>query len=115
MPKLSEHICPKLQTAMALLGQRWMGMIVFALTEQPRRFGELAAHLQVVSERMLSERLKELAAEGIVERRVIPETPVQVEYHLTEKGKALHGVMIEIGRWAERWVELPKAARARRT
>lgn len=113
MPARSEHMCLRFQKAMDILGQRWMGMIVLALTEQPRRFGELAAHLQIISERMLSERLKELVAEGIVERRVIPETPVQVEYRLTAKGEALHGVMKAITHWADRWVEPPEGAKRR--
>ncbi len=105
--RLCSNICPRLQVAVEILGRRWVHLIVQVLTERPHRFGELASRLEALSERMLSERLKELVAEGIVERRVIPETPVQVEYHLTPKGEALRGVLEEVAHWAERWVEVP--------
>lgn len=84
------------------------------LTRGPKRFGELTRRLEVVSERMLSARLKELAKEGIIERRVVPGPPVQVEYALTEKGKALGAVMAAIERWADRWVELDDKSRGQR-
>lgn len=58
---------------------------------------------------MLSERLRELEAEAIVARLVIPESPVRVEYELTEKGRALEAALVAISEWAERWVELPRA------
>ena len=54
----------------------------------------------------LSERLKELEAEGVVARCVYPETPVRIEYRLTEKGKALAPVIEAIGEWSQRWIEL---------
>jgi DNA-binding HxlR family transcriptional regulator len=115
MRRLSTKICPRFQTAVDLLGRRWTGLIVQALEDGPMRFGALADHLEVISERMLSARLKELAAEGIVERHVVPETPVQVEYRLTEKGRALKGVLAAIGQWAEVWIEVgaPKARRSK--
>ena len=115
MPRLSEHICPRLQTAMDILGRRWTGLIIGVLTEGPLRFSELATHLQVISERELSERLKELVKDGIVERRVIPESPVQVEYRLTDKGAALEDVLTAVGAWADAWIEAPgKSRRSKR-
>ena len=108
-PKLSQQICPRFQTAMDVLGRRWTVLVIYSLADGPRRFGELAGRLEVISERMLSERLKELAAEGIVERRVIPEPPVQVEYRLTDKGQALRSVLGAIGQWAETWVTPPSS------
>ncbi|PCK71009.1 transcriptional regulator-like protein [Paenibacillus larvae subsp. larvae B-3650] len=56
-----------------------------------------------MSDRMLSERFKELEAADIVVRKVYPETPVRIEYELTEKGKALRPVMDELQKWAEKW------------
>src|SRR5687767_13072272 len=106
MRRLSQHMCPRLQTAVDLLGRRWTGLIIQALADGPRRFGELAHHLEVISERMLSERLKELAAEGIVTRHVLPDTPVQVEYSLTDKGLALRSVLHALSDWADAWVEV---------
>jgi len=58
---------------------------------------------------MLSERLRELEGEGIVARIVVPETPVRVEYELTEKGRALEQALCAVGRWAERWVDVDDA------
>ncbi len=80
------------------------------LLEGPQRFCELAGRLEPVSERMLSERLKELEANGILRRHVLADTPVRVQYELTEKGRALGGVISAIVHWAEEWVE-PMQAR----
>jgi DNA-binding HxlR family transcriptional regulator len=88
---------------MSVLGKRWTGLIVRALLERSCRFAELASAVEGLSDRMLSERLKELEAEGIVQRRVIPDMPVRVEYSLTEKGRDLQRVVGEIHRWGERW------------
>jgi DNA-binding HxlR family transcriptional regulator len=74
------------------------------LVDGPRRYAELAAGIPEISDRMLAERLKELEQEGIVVRRVLPETPVRVEYELTDKGKALGDAIDAIGEWASRWV-----------
>ena len=74
------------------------------------RFAELRAAIPEISDRMLSERLRELEAEGIVARIVVPETPVRVEYQLTEKGRALEHALAAVGKWAERWVAEPRAA-----
>jgi|SRR6185369_6998746 len=100
-------MCPRFQVAVDILGRRWTGLVVWALSEGPRRFGELAQRLEVVSERMLSERLKELELEGVVARQVFAETPVRIEYSLTEKGRGLVTVLQSVGQWAEKWVELP--------
>jgi DNA-binding MarR family transcriptional regulator len=56
---------------------------------------------------MLSDRLRVLEAEGLVERRVVPETPVRVEYQLTQKGRSLDQALAAIGEWAELWIEAP--------
>jgi DNA-binding HxlR family transcriptional regulator len=87
-----------------LLGRRWTGAIVRALADGSIRFGDLTAAIPGLSDRMLSERLKELEAEGVVTRTVLPEHPVRIEYRLTEKGADLGAVMDEIGHWAHRWL-----------
>jgi DNA-binding HxlR family transcriptional regulator len=107
--RYSEHLCPNYQHAIELLGKRWTGLIIMVLMERPLRFNEMAEQLAVVSDRMLSERLKELEAEGVIERRVYPETPVRVEYRLTEKGRALQPVVEAIGEWSHRWIEVAPA------
>jgi DNA-binding HxlR family transcriptional regulator len=64
---------------------------------------------------MLSERLRSLEAEGLVERTVIPETPVRVEYELTTKGRELQSALREIGNWAERWIPLQENTESKST
>jgi DNA-binding HxlR family transcriptional regulator len=95
--------CPAFQRAVALFSKRWTGLIVHALLDGPCRFGTLSLAVEGLSDRMLSERLKELEAEGIVARRVSASTPVAVEYSLTDKGRDLQRVLRELHRWAERW------------
>ena len=96
--------CTYYHQAAELIGRRWTGAILRALLSGRRRFSELTAVIPELSDRMLAQRLEELQREGIVERRVIPETPVRVEYHLTEKGRALEGVMRAIAQWAQDWL-----------
>ncbi len=74
------------------------------LTGGPLRFSEIRALVPDLSDRLLSERLKELEAEGIVERRVFDEVPVRVEYALTGKGEALEPVLRELKSWAQMWL-----------
>lgn len=100
-----EPFCPYFHHAVELIGRRWTGAIVRALQAGLSRFTELTDAIPGLSDRMLSERLKELEAEGIVERRVIPDTPVRIEYALTEKGRDLSGAMVAISGWASRWHE----------
>jgi len=98
-------MCPRYQAAVEVLGKRWTGLILNVLLEGPQRFCELASRLEPVSERMLSERLKELESHGILRRRVLPDAPVRVQYELSDKGRALNGVINAIADWAEVWVE----------
>lgn len=104
--RYSEKLCPRYQYAAEILSKRWTALIIKVLIERPLRFSELAEQLEVVSDRVLSERLKELESETIVERHVYPETPVRVEYSLTEKGKDLAPVVQSIEDWSHRWVAL---------
>ncbi len=69
------------------------------------RFATLRDAIPDITDRMLSERLQELEQEGIVERTVVPETPVRVEYSLTKKGRALAAAMDAIAEWAEKWID----------
>ncbi|WMM25897.1 helix-turn-helix domain-containing protein [Tissierella sp. MB52-C2] len=97
------HLCPKFEDAFELLGKRWTGLIIRTLLNGQKRFTDISASIPNMSARMLTERFKELEQEGIVIRKVYPETPVRIEYELTEKGKALETVMDEIQNWAEKW------------
>jgi DNA-binding HxlR family transcriptional regulator len=98
-----EELCPKYQKAMALLGKRWTGLVLRVLLDGPCRFGDFLTRIHGISDPILSERLKELEAHGLVARRVWAETPVRVEYGLTAKGEALREVLLLLHRWAETW------------
>jgi DNA-binding HxlR family transcriptional regulator len=109
-------LCSRFHRAIELIGRRWTGAIVFVLLRSRCRYATLRAAIPEITDRMLSERLQELEQEGIVERTVIPETPVRVEYALTKKGRALASAIDAMAAWAERWTEIdgpaPKARAA---
>jgi DNA-binding HxlR family transcriptional regulator len=109
---LTPHVCARFHHAVELIGGRWTGAIIQLLMRGRMRFAELRGGIPEISDRMLSERLRELEAEGIVARTVIPETPVRVEYELTEKGQALEQALGAVGKWAERWVSDPQPSEA---
>jgi DNA-binding HxlR family transcriptional regulator len=110
---LKPQLCVRFHRAVELIGGRWTGAIIQLLLQGRMRFAELRASIPEISDRMLSERLRELEVEGIIDRLVIPDTPVRVEYELTEKGRALEHALAAIGKWAERWVtDSPPAAAA---
>lgn len=96
-------VCPHFHAAIELIGKRWTGAIVCALTEGPLRFGELARAVPGLSDRLLSRRLRELEDEGLVERAVEPGSPVRVTYSLSEAGAELGPAIAEIKTWARRW------------
>lgn len=102
--RYSEHLCPRYQHAVGLLSKRWTSLIVKVLLDGPARFNELAEKLQVVGDRVLAERLRELETEGIITRHVYPSTPVRVEYRLTDKGLDLAPVVESIEDWSHRWI-----------
>jgi DNA-binding HxlR family transcriptional regulator len=116
-PSENSPLCNAYHHAVELIGRRWTGLILQVLLGGARRFSDISAAIPGLTDRMLSERLKELEAERIVTRTVIPETPVRVEYQLTERGHALGPVLEAIGTWAQCWLadplEPPEALPAR--
>jgi DNA-binding HxlR family transcriptional regulator len=104
--------CPRYHHAVELVGRRWTGAVIRVLLQGRARYHALRDAIPDISDRMLSERLRELEQEGVIERVVVPETPVRVEYALTEKGRALEPVVRAIAAWAERWVVAESGQRA---
>jgi DNA-binding HxlR family transcriptional regulator len=96
--------CPTYHHAIELIGRRWTGAILRAMLSGAARFSDIASVVPGLSDRLLSERLKELEAEGIVRRTVVASTPVRVDYALTEKGQALSEVIAAVSTWAEHWL-----------
>ena len=97
------RVCPDFHQAVELIGKRWAGAIIWALAERPHYFVELSHTVPGLSDRLLSRRLRELEAEGLVERSVHAGNPPRVSYALTEKGKALGPAIQELRSWARRW------------
>ncbi len=98
------HCCPFYHEAVELVGRRWTGAILRVLMDGPLRFSEVAQAVPELSDRLLSERVKELESRGIVERRVIAGPPLRVEYGLSRMGRELEPALSELERWANRWL-----------
>lgn len=96
-------VCPHFHRAIELIGKRWTGAIVCALIERPMRYAELGKAVPGLSDRLLSQRLRELEEEGLVEREVEAATPVRVTYSLTVAGRELDPALSELKVWAKRW------------
>ena len=107
----SPRLCTRFHRASELIGRRWTGAIIFVLLKQTCRFATLRDSIPGITDRMLSERLQELEDEGLVERTVIPDTPIRVEYALTKKGKALAEAIGAISDWAEKYIPLESPLR----
>ena len=97
-------ICPKFEKAISLLSQRWTALVIYQLLSGPGRFSEIQSSIGI-SGKVLSERLKELEHQEIVKREVIPETPVIIEYSLTEKGHSIEPILRTIENWSQLWVK----------
>lgn len=102
-----EHCCPCFHHAIELIGRRWSGVILDSMFRGATRFHEIAEAVPALSDKMLTERLRELTGEGLIVREVIPDTPVRVEYRLTEKGRALEGILDDLAAWARAWSDRP--------
>jgi DNA-binding HxlR family transcriptional regulator len=98
------HCCSRYHRAVELVGKRWTGAILLVLLEGPLRFCEITQVVPALSDRLLSERLKELEAEDIVQRRVYDGAPVRVEYSLTEKGRALEPALRALKSWSHSYL-----------
>jgi DNA-binding HxlR family transcriptional regulator len=97
------RVCPDFHQAVELIGKRWSGAIIWALSERPHFFAELSVAVPGLSDRVLSRRLRELEGEDLIARSVHAGTPPRVSYALTRKGKALQPAIRELRAWARRW------------
>lgn len=97
----AEVVCPRFHAAVELIGRRWTGAVLFRLVDGPHFFRELLAAVPGISDRLLSQRLRELEAEGLVERSVHEGSPARVSYCLSETGRELEPALRELHRWAQ--------------
>jgi DNA-binding HxlR family transcriptional regulator len=106
---LTPTCCPYYHEAVELIGRRWTGAIVAVLLDGgPLRFSEISHAVPELSDRLLSERMKELEARGVVTRHVDPGPPVKVMYELTDMGRSLEPALQELKSWARRWLRVEK-------
>jgi DNA-binding HxlR family transcriptional regulator len=106
--------CPFYHEAVELIGRRWTGAIVAVLLDHgPLRFSEIAQAVPELSDRLLSERMKELESRGLVARHVEPGPPVRVTYELTAMGHELQPALAELRSWARQWLAADEERRRR--
>src|SRR2546421_11801301 len=98
-------VCVRFHHAVELIGRRWTGAIISVMMRGPQGFNEMLTAVTGLSDRLLTERLRELESEGLVRRTVLSGPPIRVMYELTESGKDLKPVVECLGRWAEHWVK----------
>ena len=98
------------QRAIELIGKRWTGAVLRALMPAPARFNHLLMGIPGISDRVLTERLRELEYESLVERLVDPGPPVRVSYRLTARGRALSPVIASVDAWAADWMLTPPSS-----
>jgi DNA-binding HxlR family transcriptional regulator len=96
--------CPFYHEAVEFVGKRWTGAILRVLMDGSMRFSEIAQAVPELSDRLLSERMKQLEARGLVHRTVHPGPPLRVEYELSRMGRELEPALSELERWAQRWL-----------
>jgi Predicted transcriptional regulators len=97
-------MCPKYEAAADILGKKWTGLIIRVMLGGPKRFKEIKEQIPEMSDKMLTDRMKELESQNIVKRTVYPEMPVRIEYDLTPKGRELQPVIESIQNWGEHWM-----------
>jgi len=100
-------VCVRYHSAIELIGARWSGAILQAMFTGHTRYAGIKAAIPGLSDTMLAHRLRTLETEGLIERIVVPATPVQVEYRLTEMGQDLKPVLENVISWSHRWIPLP--------
>ena len=99
--------CPYYAAASQTLSRRWAATVLRALVTGPKRFGEIGSAIPDMTDKLLSQRLKDLEDDGLVERVLGSDRPARVQYKLTEKGAALGQILLDLNRWALKWVDLP--------
>ena len=96
--KTNEINCPIVAT-LQLIGGKWKPVIMYCLRSETRRFGEISARIPSISRKVLTEQLKQLEEDNLIQREHFKEIPPRVEYTLTELGKSMAPVFLEMEKW----------------
>lgn len=101
----SDDICLiSIKTITDIFSSKWSFVIMGELNSKPRRFNELKRSTEI-STKSLSDALKSLEANGVVTRTVLTDSPITVEYSLTEKGRDFEGIIVSMNKWGEKWLK----------
>jgi DNA-binding HxlR family transcriptional regulator len=103
-----------LDAAVDVIGGKWKVSILWALSEKPRRPGELRRGVKGISEKMLIQQLRQMEADGLVMRTAYPEIPPRVEYALTPLGESLNRALIPLGDWGDEHMDAIAGCRRER-
>jgi len=103
IPHINDDECRRFQSSVELIGKRWSSGILMAVWQGAQRFSEILAAVPGLSDRLLSARAKELEQLGLLRREVIPTTPVQIRYTVTERGDQLMRALQPLVGWGLRW------------
>lgn len=98
-------LCPRFEKAISLLSQKWTALVIYQLLLGTQRFNEIQSAIGI-SGKVLSDRLKDLEKQGIIKREVIPDTPVIINYSLTEKGHSMEPIIRDIENWSQDWIQV---------
>ena len=111
MARSKPYVCSG--PAFDVIGGKWKAAILWELHAQPRRFGELKRLVSGISEKMLIQQLRELEADGLVQRTVFHEVPPRVEYAATKLGSSLNDALAPIANWGDRYMKRRAAGKAK--
>lgn len=92
--------CP-IRNVVAQIGDKWSMLVLFALVEEADRFNSIKSRIIGISQKMLTQTLRNLEREGYVSRCVFPEVPIRVEYDLTDRGRELVKLLYQVVSWAD--------------
>ncbi len=106
------ELCP-IRNVLDRVGDKWSTLLLMALKAGPLRFGKLRLAVEDISQRMLTETLRNLQRDGFISRKVLPTSPVQVEYALTEMGRSLLGTLDQLADWSAQNHDAIRVSRAR--
>ena len=100
--------CTSVQTTLKVLGGKWKPPILFMLSSKTLRFGELKKAITGITQKMLTQELREMENDGLINRKVFPEIPPKVEYSLTTYGKSLEPILKSMSEWGKKHKDMSR-------